>query len=41
VGRSSTRLGSDLDLEVFRTCIPCQPELVELAIELYVEQEAE
>jgi len=31
----------DLDLEVFRTCMPCQAELVELALELYAEQEAE
>lgn len=25
------------DLEMFRTCIPCQAELVELAVELYLE----
>ena len=31
----------DWDLEMFRTCIPCQAELVELALELYCEQEAE
>ena len=31
----------DLDLEIFRTCIPCQAELVEVGLELYCEQEAE
>lgn len=31
----------DLDLEIFRTCIPCQAELVEVGLELYFEQEAE
>jgi hypothetical protein len=31
----------DWDLEMFRTCISCQAELVELALELYCEQEAE
>ena len=30
----------DLDLEIFRTCIPCQAELVEVGLELYCEQEA-
>jgi hypothetical protein len=31
----------DLDLEIFRTCIPCQAELVELGVELYLESEVE
>ena len=31
----------DLDLEMFRTCIPCQAELVELAVELHLESEVE
>lgn len=26
------------DLEVFRTCIPCQADLVELGLELYIEE---
>jgi len=30
----------DLDLEIFRTCFACQAELVELALELYIESEA-
>ena len=31
----------DWDLEMFRTCIPCQAELVEVGLELYCEREAE
>jgi hypothetical protein len=31
----------DLDLEIFRTCIPCQADLVELAVELHLETEVE
>jgi hypothetical protein len=31
----------DLDLEIFRTCIPCQADLVEVALELSTEREAE
>jgi hypothetical protein len=31
----------DVDGEVFRTCIPCQAELVQLALELYLETEVE
>jgi len=31
----------DLDVETFRTCIPCQAELVELSLELQLEAEAE
>ena len=31
----------DLDLEMFRTCIPCQADLIELALELCCEQETE
>jgi hypothetical protein len=31
----------DIDGEVFRTCIPCQTELVELALELHLEREVE
>ncbi len=31
----------DLDLEILRTCIPCQAELVEVGLELYCEHEAE
>jgi hypothetical protein len=30
-----------MDLEIFRTCIPCQPDLVELAVELHLETEVE
>jgi hypothetical protein len=29
----------DLDLEIFRTCIACQADLVELAVELHLETE--
>lgn len=28
----------DLDLEIFRRCIPCQADLVELAVELHLEE---
>lgn len=28
----------DLDLEIFRTCIPCQAGLVELGLELYLDE---
>lgn len=31
----------DWDLEMFRTCIPCQADLVELALELHLETEVE
>ena len=31
----------DLHLEIFRTCIRCQAELVELALELHLESEVE
>lgn len=31
----------DLDVEIFRTCIPCQADLVELALELHLETEVE
>ena len=31
----------ELDLEIFRTCIPCQADLVELALELHLESEVE
>ena len=33
--------GRDLDLEIFRTCIPCQADLVELGLELHLESEVE
>lgn len=31
----------DVDGEIFRTCIPCQADLIEVALELRYEQEAE
>lgn len=31
----------DLDLEIFRICIPCQSDLLELALELHLESEVE
>ncbi len=31
----------DCDLEIFRTCIPCQVDLVDLALELNLETEVE
>jgi hypothetical protein len=29
------------ELEIFRTCIPCQADMVELALELHFETEVE
>ena len=38
---SSIHTNRDVDGEVFRTCIPCQAELVEVALELGNQREAE